>query len=88
MLHDRLLSACGSELRVLINTQPNPRSAYRRRSLHDDCWRQLRLPIRSEPIHSGNDHGGVVIPSGLLRFWHKCQYVRFSEPNGISGKIS
>jgi len=41
LLHDRLPSACGSELRVLINTQPNPRSAHRRRSLHTDCYRQL-----------------------------------------------
>jgi len=34
--HDRLPSACGSELCVLLNSQPNPRSAHRRRSLHTD----------------------------------------------------
>src|SRR6516225_313737 len=41
LLHDRLPSACGSELCVLLNSQPNPRSAHRRRSLHTDCIHQV-----------------------------------------------
>jgi transposase len=37
-------SACGSELWFYANSQPNPRSARRRRSLHNDCKRQVRTP--------------------------------------------
>ena len=48
-------------------------------------------------IHRETDHGGLVIPGGLSRSRHKCQYVRFGEPiwqkwslppDRISGKIS
>jgi hypothetical protein len=42
--HDRLPSACGSKLGVLINTQPNPRSAHRRQSLHTGLNDQGRVP--------------------------------------------
>ena len=31
-------SVVTSELRVLLDSQLNPRSAHRRRSLHTDCW--------------------------------------------------
>lgn len=53
--HDRFLSACGSELCVLLNSQLNPRSAHRHRSLHVDCLEAsrykaaaIRLPQRRQ----------------------------------------
>jgi hypothetical protein len=47
--------SCGSELRALINTQPNPRSAHRRRSLHTDCWQQQRTIVAEEPTFQAVD---------------------------------
>lgn len=40
-LHDRFPSACGSELCILLKSQPNPQPAHRNRSLQADLFLSL-----------------------------------------------
>ncbi|MHB8391137.1 MAG: hypothetical protein ACYDBH_16400, partial [Acidobacteriaceae bacterium] len=49
-LHDRFLSACGSELWLLLGSQLNPRPAHWCRSLHFDYAIEARM-LWMEPDH-------------------------------------